>query len=816
MNTGKIFITLIIVAQFVQSQNSHLFRLSNYTSSSVAEDPYNPNWDWDNGDVSLDGIPHYWIYFQNRPNAIREYAAIVPWYQTGAWAGLMDRKKEDGWILLTRNFGTPTRRLLDEDNPYFVLFNTNRSVVRVFLLLENMTTTYNYSTMELKKFSNGGKETGALAHLAPVSYAMDKISNTYNNATSSVINTLAMKARWIYADFPLAFDKDLIPIENTEIPASLEFKVWGTEVKDLVLETKGFGGQGDKKFIDAFMKRNNFDAPGFSLNGSNMPRLDLAFDISDIDIRTTAPNWDAVKIFVENLRMDLNFGNLDALNPFKGLFDGFGNTLSDLSKAIPIKISGLNLDGLFKFFVGGGMKQNNVLQTAPTFFASHYSSTGTMTSKVPYAVLTIPLPASRLNYKSPMLGNAIGLVSNNPAGVLTLTKTPIVYKKIFYLTYPFGTPGAPVPQTITVPMIEFELADIPQIVMNSSLNLDLKSCEISLIAPMIFKPTSPKLSEITQNFGVYKVAEKATTGLDQRNLVELESPIGSNSGDFKSMPVQLQYSRGRSLKLPLLNTDSSQVKLKIKATLQRKDDPNAQPVVFIATYSVDRVLKTDLPTNQILPTLPPQNVLCNIRTEGAVISWDRNREKNIKYYAIERSINSGLYIQIGTTADTSFTDAQVKKAVKPYEASRQNVQVYYRVRALSEWTEEKQYPESGTVTLSQFSAYSNIANVLGSIRAWFDKRNASQIIPESNSLSQNFPNPFNPATTIYYSVKEEGTVTLKIYNSLGQEIAALLNERKDVGYHYAEWDASQYPSGVYYYRITNGAFTETKRMVLAK
>lgn len=61
-----------------------------------------------------------------------------------------------------------------------------------------------------------------------------------------------------------------------------------------------------------------------------------------------------------------------------------------------------------------------------------------------------------------------------------------------------------------------------------------------------------------------------------------------------------------------------------------------------------------------------------------------------------------------------------------------------------------------------------------------------------------------------------GEVSIKIFISLGQGIATLLNERKEVGYHYAEWDASQFPSGVYYYRITNGAVTETKRMVLTK
>ncbi len=168
--------------------------------------------------------------------------------------------------------------------------------------------------------------------------------------------------------------------------------------------------------------------------------------------------------------------------------------------------------------------------------------------------------------------------------------------------------------------------------------------------------------------------------------------------------------------------------MKIKAIFQRNDDPYTQPVVFVATYNVDITERSDLPIQQILPTIPPQNVVCNIRTESAVVSWDRNREKNIKSYAVERSINSGSYIQIGTTADTVFTDAQVKKAVKPYEAGKQNVQVYYRVRALSEWSEEKQPPESDTVMLNQFSAYSNMANFYGSIKAWFDKRDSSPIV----------------------------------------------------------------------------------------
>lgn len=212
-----------------------------------------------------------------------------------------------------------------------------------------------------------------------------------------------------------------------------------------------------------------------------------------------------------------------------------------------------------------------------------------------------------------------------------------------------------------------------------------------------------------------------------------------------------------------------------------------------------------------MPTIPPQNVICTVPITGGVrVSWDRNLEKNIKHYAIERSINGGTYIQIGTTQDTVFTDNEVQKSVKPYLSNRQNVSVNYRVRAKSEWIDDDKS------TKVQFSNYSDVINIAGSIIGTFDKRGFEQIVPESNSLSQNFPNPFNPTTTIYYSVKEEGVVTINIFNSLGQAITTLVNDKKEVGYHYAEWNAASLPSGMYFYRINIGEYTETRKMMLMK
>jgi len=87
---------------------------------------------------------------------------------------------------------------------------------------------------------------------------------------------------------------------------------------------------------------------------------------------------------------------------------------------------------------------------------------------------------------------------------------------------------------------------------------------------------------------------------------------------------------------------------------------------------------------------------------------------------------------------------------------------------------------------------------------------------EQYKLDQNYPNPFNPSTKISYSIKEEGLVTLKVYDVLGKEIATLVNENKPKGIYEAEFNALQLPSGMYIYKIQAGSFTDAKKMLLTK
>jgi len=92
----------------------------------------------------------------------------------------------------------------------------------------------------------------------------------------------------------------------------------------------------------------------------------------------------------------------------------------------------------------------------------------------------------------------------------------------------------------------------------------------------------------------------------------------------------------------------------------------------------------------------------------------------------------------------------------------------------------------------------------------------SDILPESFKLSQNFPNPFNPTTTIKYSIPSMSLVNIKIYNSIGEEILELVNEVQPVGNYKVKFEASNLPSGIYFYRLKSGAFLETKKMVLLR
>ncbi|MDD5362480.1 MAG: T9SS type A sorting domain-containing protein [Ignavibacteria bacterium] len=127
-------------------------------------------------------------------------------------------------------------------------------------------------------------------------------------------------------------------------------------------------------------------------------------------------------------------------------------------------------------------------------------------------------------------------------------------------------------------------------------------------------------------------------------------------------------------------------------------------------------------------------------------------------------------------------------------------------------------PYSGTITVRDY-----VLEVNGQVLVMGNKMLNRKItgkeqngIPDKFSLSQNYPNPFNPVTKINYGVPKQSLVSIKVYDLLGREVATLVNEAKNPGMYTVEFNGSNFASGIYFYRITAGTFTDVKRLVLIK
>ncbi len=94
--------------------------------------------------------------------------------------------------------------------------------------------------------------------------------------------------------------------------------------------------------------------------------------------------------------------------------------------------------------------------------------------------------------------------------------------------------------------------------------------------------------------------------------------------------------------------------------------------------------------------------------------------------------------------------------------------------------------------------------------------NNLNVTPDEYGLAQNYPNPFNPTTTINYTLPNAGFTKLSVYNTIGEEVQSLVNENQSAGTYSLNFNASDLPSGLYFYSLTSGNFTRTNKMILMK
>lgn len=130
---------------------------------------------------------------------------------------------------------------------------------------------------------------------------------------------------------------------------------------------------------------------------------------------------------------------------------------------------------------------------------------------------------------------------------------------------------------------------------------------------------------------------------------------------------------------------------------------------------------------------------------------------------------------------------------------------------------------SSTVIDSSYFEFEIISGVLATsgdehwlLTGSFGREEASADIPTEFGLSRNHPNPFNARTIVNYQLPVDSHIKLEVYNLCGQKLATLVNREQQAGYKSISWNASEVSSGLYFYRLTTGEFTETKRMILVK
>ena len=189
------------------------------------------------------------------------------------------------------------------------------------------------------------------------------------------------------------------------------------------------------------------------------------------------------------------------------------------------------------------------------------------------------------------------------------------------------------------------------------------------------------------------------------------------------------------------------------------------------------------------------------------LNWSEHPNTGVTEYRIFRKVRpsggtTSAEVQIATVnrGTTTFTD---------YDYVISNVfyyQLYYDVRAYYQ-------PNGSTADPDFISTFGQIAPSYNDSQK--ETASAAQELPSDYSIG-NYPNPFNPTTTINYQLPENGFVTIKVYDVLGKEVATLVDENKSAGYYNVNFDASKLTSGVYIYTINANGFAQSKKMLLMK
>ncbi|MBX2991762.1 MAG: T9SS type A sorting domain-containing protein [Bacteroidetes bacterium] len=187
---------------------------------------------------------------------------------------------------------------------------------------------------------------------------------------------------------------------------------------------------------------------------------------------------------------------------------------------------------------------------------------------------------------------------------------------------------------------------------------------------------------------------------------------------------------------------------------------------------------------------PPANPFAVAGVGQVNVGWDQSPEPDVMGYWVYRSAAANFIPaasnRIGTATGNAFVDLNVSGSNR----------WYYRVTA---------FDSSGNESVSS-----------GEVSVILTGAGGGQPLPTEFALYQNFPNPFNPSTTIKYDVPEPSLVRIAVYDMLGREVAVLVDEMRLAGRHQVSWNAAHVASGMYVYRMQAGGLSVNKKLVFLK
>ncbi|UCH66077.1 MAG: T9SS type A sorting domain-containing protein [Ignavibacterium sp.] len=234
--------------------------------------------------------------------------------------------------------------------------------------------------------------------------------------------------------------------------------------------------------------------------------------------------------------------------------------------------------------------------------------------------------------------------------------------------------------------------------------------------------------------------------------------------------------------------DNSTAPFTLKPLVATVPSPAMDHLTYAMSSNVAGSFPTGTATRSAIVPVELTSFTASVGNSEVLLSWVTATETNNLGFEVERSTTNAGWIKIGFVDGNGTTTESHSYSYRDDVSSINALSLRYRL---------KQIDFNGEYEYSDVVLVDNLA-------------------PTDYVLAQNYPNPFNPSTTIKFGLPEKSDVAITIYNSLGAEVETLVNEVREAGRYEVEFNADNFSSGIYYYKIQAGSFVETKKMILLK